>query len=255
VAPLDAVKNTIEIQNFSSPDALAKAAASAWVEILRGVSADKPFLVALSGGRIAKNLFNESSKLLAPLAQAGNLKHLHFFWADERCVPPDNAESNFAMAEELCFKPLGVNESQIHRIRGEQDPLAAAAMAEQELRAIATHLNRNQPAIDLIFLGMGEDGHTASLFPQESSSMVQDPAVYRSVVATKPPPERVTLGYQALLAAKNLWVLASGKGKEQALEKSLAFDGDTPLARVLKGRGSALIFSDIPLRNKQQGIS
>jgi 6-phosphogluconolactonase len=97
----------------------------------------------------------------------------------------------------------------------------------------------------LVFLGLGENGHVASLFPEESESEMADPAVYRAVVAVKPPPRRITLGYAALAAARQVWVLASGAGKEDALRDSLAPNGRTPLARVLQRRAQTRIFTDI----------
>jgi 6-phosphogluconolactonase len=97
----------------------------------------------------------------------------------------------------------------------------------------------------MIFLGVGEDGHTASLFPTEPAEMIKNTAVYRAVVGPKPPPRRVTLGYQTIAAARQVWVLASGAGKENALQVSLKPDGDTPLARVLKMRSQIRILTDI----------
>jgi 6-phosphogluconolactonase len=105
----------------------------------------------------------------------------------------------------------------------------------------------NQPVLDLIFLGMGEDGHVASLFPTEPESMVNDAAVFRAVVGTKPPPNRITIGYQTIAAAREVWVLASGAGKEQALRESTKQAGQTPLARVLRLRSQTTVFTDVRL--------
>jgi 6-phosphogluconolactonase len=103
-----------------------------------------------------------------------------------------------------------------------------------------------QPVLDLIFLGLGEDGHVASLAPDEPESMMQDQAVFRGVHHfAKPPPERITIGYQTIAAAKQVWMLASGTGKEQALRESLAPNGKTSFARVLKLRERTRIYSDI----------
>ena len=102
--------------------------------------------------------------------------------------------------------------------------------------------------LNLILLGMGEDGHVASLFPAEATEMESDPAVYRPVIAPKPPPKRVTLGYAAIRVARQVWVWASGPGKEQALKASMQMRAATPLARVLASRMTTRIFTDI-LRN------
>ena len=100
--------------------------------------------------------------------------------------------------------------------------------------------------IDLVFLGMGEDSHVASLFPGDTEA-VQSRAVYRAVIGPKPPPRRITLGYPALAAAREVWVLASGAGKAGALRDSLAKDGDTPLARVLQSRDKTEILTDFEM--------
>jgi 6-phosphogluconolactonase len=133
-------------------------------------------------------------------------------------------------------------------LRGEDPPESAAAGAEREARAIAPVGENGQPVFDLIFLGMGEDGHIASLFPGESEAAAAGPAVYRPVIASKPPPRRLTMGYSAIAAAKQVWVLASGAGKEGALRNSLAPNGTTPLARVLKSRSETKIYTDIPAK-------
>lgn len=92
---------------------------------------------------------------------------------------------------------------------------------------------------------MGEDGHVASLFPSESEEAMSRGAVFRAVTASKPPPRRITLGYAALAAANEVWVMASGAGKEAALGESLEENGRTPLARLLRLRATTRIFSDI----------
>ena len=125
------------------------------------------------------------------------LANVQFFWADERCVPPDDTESNFRLANELLFAPLKISESQIHRIRGELPPETAAAQAAAELRRFASSNANGQPVLDLIFLGMGEDGHVASLFPDEMEIAGSDKAVYRAVNnSPKPPPNRITIRLQ-----------------------------------------------------------
>ena len=98
--------------------------------------------------------------------------------------------------------------------------------------------------LDLVFLGLGEDGHVASLFPEETEADRASHAIYRPVIATKPPPRRITLGYPAIAAAREVWVLASGAGKEDALRKSLA-GRETSLERVIGLRAHTRIFTDI----------
>jgi 6-phosphogluconolactonase len=102
-----------------------------------------------------------------------------------------------------------------------------------------------RPALDFAFLGMGEDGHVASIFPGDNAE--ESPSIYyRPVMAPKPPAQRITLVMHAILAARNVWVLASGRGKEEALGKSLTPGASTPLGRVVGGRDFTKVFTDIP---------
>ncbi|MBI3191179.1 MAG: 6-phosphogluconolactonase, partial [Pedosphaera parvula] len=223
---------------------LAQAVAARLLDELLAPPADlhRPIL-ALSGGRIAGKLFSalagQSGRARSALGQT------RFFWADERCVTPDDPDSNFGVAQKLLFKPLNIPHEQVYRLRGELPPAEAVAAAEAEARQWAPLNDQGTPVFDLILLGMGEDGHVASLFPGEPETVMDSPAIYRAVVAAKPPPHRITLGYGVIAAARKVWVLASGPGKEAALKESLAGEGRTPLARVLCARKQTLIFTDI----------
>jgi len=233
--------NNVELISFADDRALAEAAAGEWLSQLEtAAQAPMPYCVALSGGRIARRFFDAVTRLIE--TRPVPLNSAHFFWGDERCVPPTDPESNFGIAREFLLGPLGIAGERIHRVRGEEPPELAAAQAESELRRIAPADAAGQPILDLVFLGMGEDGHVASLFPGESEEVMADPRVYRPIRAAKPPPQRITLGYLAIAAAKQTWVLASGPGKENALRESLAPGGRTPLARVLKLRRLTRIF-------------
>src|SRR5438034_9485197 len=112
--------------------------------------------VALSGGRISQHFFTA----VVEGARMGKISfaNAHFFWADERCVPPDDAESNFRVARELLLAPLKIADDRIHRIRGEASPDFAAAEAEAEICRIAPLTDPGQPVLDRVCLGMGEDG-------------------------------------------------------------------------------------------------
>jgi 6-phosphogluconolactonase len=236
--------SSTELLSFPDARSLAETVAGQWLkEIQTAPAGATAYSVALSGGRIARTFFG------SVVAQAKKLNvslgGIVFFWGDERCVPPSDPESNFGMAQQLLLGPLNIAAQQIHRIRGEETPDKAATEAEATLRArVPIHTN-GQPIVDLIFLGMGEDGHVASLFPEEPDDAASSQAVYRPVTAAKPPPQRITIGYPALTAARQVWVLASGPGKETALRESLAPAGRTPLARVLKLRPRTRVFTDI----------
>ena len=234
-----------ELIRFSSPQVLARAAAQHWLDELSQLAKpDGLFGVALSGGRITQSFFNEIVDIAG--TRAINWGGCHFFWADERCVPPDDAESNFKLAAELLLKPLRIQESCIHRLRGEIKPEEAAAEACAKLARVMPCVGGPIPQLDWVFLGMGEDGHVASLFPNTAESLWQarDPfLVVRD--SPKPPPTRLSLSLAAIAAARQVWVLASGTGKTNALQASLAADGGTPLARVIRARHATRIYTDL----------
>src|SRR4051812_23117547 len=117
---------SFDLIQFPSDERLAKAVAGEWLEELENAasSSRQPYWVALSGGRIAKRFFSSVANLAK--TRASLVDSVHFFWGDERCVPPTDPESNFAIANELLFQPLKISASQIHRIRGEESPDSAA---------------------------------------------------------------------------------------------------------------------------------
>jgi len=237
------VKNA-ELLSFANADELARAAARAWLDEIEAANrANKTHCVALSGGRIAQKFFAS----VAEQSQARKISFagVHFFWADERCVPPTDPDSNFKLANELLLLPLKISAENIHRLRGEDSPPAAVIIAEAELFRRAPKDENQQPVLDLIFLGMGEDGHVASLFPNAPANILDISVPFLVVEnSPKPPPTRVSLTYKTIFAAKNIWVLVSGAGKESALGESLSPKGSTPLARVVQTR-PVKIFSDI----------
>lgn len=234
------------ILQFENAQALAAEAAKRFVA---AIPPRAPFHVALSGGRISKAFYEAIVQQVRATGQ--NVDHVHFFFADERCVPASHSDSNFLTARQTLFDPLQVRAEQTHRIHGEVDDQFAAQEAEAELCRIAPLDSSGQPALDLVILGMGEDGHTASLFPGEGADLLADARVYRAVVAVKPPPKRITLGYAPLRTARELWVLASGSGKESAFRQVQAEitsgKPQLPLSRVLLNSSKFLIFSDIRL--------
>lgn len=232
-----------ELLRFDDAPSLAAAAAGRWMEEVGATeAADAAFCVALSGGRIAGTLFDEVARRAAE--QGSRLERVHFFWADERCVPPDHPESNFRLASARLLDPLGIAPMRIHRIPGEKPSRQAALEAAREVLRVAGDVTATCPSMDLILLGMGEDGHVASLFPGDTAP--EDPQViYREVIGPKPPPQRVTLSYHMLAAAREVWVLASGPGKASALASALKLDTGVPLGRLFSLRRQTLVFTDI----------
>ena len=150
--PNPRIKNSsscrILINFFSEKQALLNALQRQWISFLKIAAKSKePVIVALSGGRIAPELFNSFAEIT--LNRFGDvLPKIHFFWADERCVPMDSPESNFNIANRYLFQPLKINDKQIHRIRGEVEPETATALATEEF----IQIKKNRRIFDLIIL-------------------------------------------------------------------------------------------------------
>ena len=237
--------NPYELMAFQNSTALAQTAATAWLEeVEKAGRTGKPYCVALSGGRIAQDFFTAVAEMAGH--RSARFEGVHFFWTDERCVPPTDSESNYRVARELLFEPLTIPGRQIHRVCGEDSPAASAETVTADLCRLAAKDAQGRPVMDMIFLGLGEDGHVASLFPGEPEALAASPAIYRAISnSPKPPPNRVTLGYAAIASARKVWMLASGKGKEAPLRASLSPGGTTPFARVLQARRDTRIFTDV----------
>lgn len=194
----------------------------------------RPLTLALSGGRICQQFYpamvTENGRRGAALGSG------HFFWADERCVPPDHPESNYRVAEDLLLRPLGAAAENVHRLRGEEPPDAAAARARAELEAVPVRDAHGVPVLDLVILGMGEDGHIASLFPENLARDAARPDWVYATTGPKPPPQRLTLGFPVLAAARRVLLLVSGGGKAATLSASLSGAAATPLAHLFTRR-------------------
>jgi 6-phosphogluconolactonase len=172
------------------------------------------FDVALSGGSTPRAL--HALLAASPDRERIDWTKLQFYWGDERCVPPDDAESNYRMARETLLALVPVSEGQIHRMRGELQPEAAAEQYERELRATMALGAGDLPRFHLLFLGMGPDGHTLSLFPQTGALDVHDRAVTANYVP-KLDAHRVTLTYPAANNAAVVAFLVAGADKADAL--------------------------------------
>ena len=238
----------LKLISFASADDLASAAASAWLDEIESANrAGKPHCVALSGGRIMQRCFTATAEQArqrqVPFA------NVHFFWADERCVPPTDPDSNFKLANELLLLPLKIAAKNIHRLRGEDSPAAAVSQAEAELGRTAPKNQNLRPVLDLVLLSMGEDGHIASLFPNADPITLNSPAPFLPVEnSPKPPARRISLSYTAIADARRVWAMVSGAGKEAAFRESIQPSGRTPLARVIQSRpppSPVKVFTDL----------
>ena len=170
--------------------------------------------LALSGGGTPARTY----ELLAD--RVGDWDGVQVWFADERCVPPEDERSNHRLATETLLDAAAVPAEQVHRMRGELGPEEGAASYAREL---LDHLGRAGPVVlDLIILGIGPDGHVASLFPSATTLSAGEDAVCLGVRdSPKPPPERITLSLAVLRAARSCLLLATGAGKADAVSAML----------------------------------
>lgn len=173
------------------------------------------FVVALSGGSTPRSLYERLAA--PPYDSTVPWSQVVVLWGDERCVPPEHAESNYRMARETLLDHVPIPAANVHRIRGEDDPVAAARAYEQTLRSV---LRTPQGRIDLVLLGLGVDGHTASLFPGAPAATDGEPWVIACRVPAEPP-WRVTLTPVIINAAAEVLFLVSGEAKAAIVRRVL----------------------------------
>jgi 6-phosphogluconolactonase len=240
----------VQLHSFATDADLAQQAARAWLDSLTALAGTgRAPTVALAGGRITGTFYDAVVKLATP-AEVALVRGVEFFWGDERCVPPDSADSNFKLAKDRLFDPLAVPAARQHRVRGELDPGVAAERVTAELRQLAPFSGAGRPILDLVLLGMGEDGHVASLFPCAPSEVLESQAVYLPVIGPKPPPQRVSLSYATLREAAAVWVLVAGAGKAEPLRDALAGASSHGLGRMLAQRSQTTIFESVGLGSR-----
>ncbi len=208
----------MNLQAFESREELAEAAARDFARRAEAAIAERGrFAVALAGGSTPKAAY----ELLArEYADRLDWSKVHAFFGDERSVPLEHEDSNYRMAREALLDHVPVGS--VHRMRGELPPEKAAAAYEEELKEF---FGGEQPVFDLIQLGIGEDGHTASLFPQTPALDVEGRIAVANQVE-KLETTRITLTAPVLNAARAVVFLVAGEGKAEALKEILEGDGD-----------------------------
>ena len=163
---------------------------------------------------------------------------MHLWESDERCVGPDDPESNFRMIRESLLQAIAIPDQHVHRVMGERGPDAAADAYEGELRAVVEHRTQaDVPILDVVMCGLGEDGHTMSLFPGHAEVTVKDRLVVGVRNAPKPPPERVSFTLDLVHAARRTILLTAGASKAEALSAILEGpDSHVPASLLRFGR-------------------
>ena len=227
---------------YYDSEELARAAADLFVSLAQeAISARGEFRVALSGGSTPKIL--HAFLTTGPRREAVDWKHVFIFWGDERYVLPSDEQSNEKMARETLLNLVPIPENQIFPMYAQGGPEHAADLYSSTLSRL-----KQPPLFDLVLLGLGADGHTASLFPDE-------PGVFESerlVIAAKAPvnaPDRLTLTPPALLSARHVVFLVSGADKAEALFSMLEGDEDfnfTPAQAIARKANKILVLADTP---------
>jgi 6-phosphogluconolactonase len=230
----------IRVQVLTSAQELARAAS--WFiqhKLLEASRKRGRVLLALSGGSTPLPVYKRLAKLALPW------NNLHLFWGDERCVPPDHQNSNFGNACRALIDRVPIPEANVHRIQGELEPAEAAESYEHDLRQF---FGPEPPSMDLVLLGMGADGHTASLFPGGPELEEYQRWVVGSVPpqGIEPDVPRVTCTFPVFNAARSVLFLVAGADKRPATSRILRVLGngrELPAGRV-RPKGELAWFLD-----------
>ena len=245
------MKKRPEIRSYPSLPELSRGAAEYICEIAEGALKERgTFTFVLCGGTTPRLLYEQLAE--QPFANRIDWQYTHLFWGDERCLPPDHSDSNFALAYETMISKVAVPPANVHRIEAETDSAKTAAEKyEKSLRQFfgaATEPDsiRTFPSFDLVLQGLGEDGHTASLFPGDAAleeKIKWAVAVDGSTAA--PPVPRVSLTLPVLNEARHMVFLVSGARKRKVFQEILnnPEKAGYPAARV-EPSGKLLWFID-----------
>jgi len=205
-----------DVYIYDDADQVARAAADTFVSLVAGALADRALArVALAGGSTPKAMY----RLLASPAYRERVewRRVEIFFGDERCVPPDHPDSNYRMAREALLDHVPLGADRVHRIAGERPPAEAAAAYQQRLMQVLG----DPPRLDVVLLGMGPDGHTASLFPG-TPVLDEQRALAAPVYVAKFDSWRVTLTVPVLSAAAHVVITTTGAEKADALATALS---------------------------------
>ncbi len=199
------------IKIYNTPELLAESFA---VFLTKKVSEKERYNIALSGGSTPEIIFEVLAKNFSDKI---NWSKVHFFWGDERCVAPDSDESNYKMAKQTLFDKINISKDNIHRIRGESKPIGEAIRYSDEI-LINLPVENNIPCFDLIMLGLGEDGHTASIFP-DRPDLFQSKKICESVKHPLTHQDRITITGPVINNARCAAFFVTGKNKSIIVKK------------------------------------
>jgi 6-phosphogluconolactonase len=211
------------IRLFPDNPAVANAFAADLVELLQTLTASQTKVsVSLSGGSTPKLLFEVLAK---KFNHSVDWSKIQFFWGDERCVPPTDQESNFGEAERLFLSKIEIPTGNIYRVHGEADPASERVRYGQLIAANVESNESGTPSFDIMLLGMGDDGHTASIFPAQIELLKSDQICE---IATHPQSgqKRITVTGKIINASKHVFFLVTGAGKADVLSEIFGKTGN-----------------------------
>ncbi len=191
------------------------------------------FRIALSGGNTPRPVYSEVARIGRDLPW----ERILITFGDERCVLPDDAQSNFRMAREALFVPASVPEKSIMRMRGEIDPQIAAQQYQDDLDLLATQRGEQMYRHDLILLGLGDDGHTASLFPESAALDETTQRVVANFVS-KLNAWRLTFTFPLINHARHVCFLVNATKQAKLIERVITGDPQFPVSRVNPSAGT-----------------
>jgi 6-phosphogluconolactonase len=240
-----AKKIHVEYRVFTDQDALSQATAERFVHGIRAaVAARGVARIAISGGGSPRPVFSLLADPNQPYRAAIPWDRLWIFWVDERCVPPQHPDSNFGAARELLLDRVPLPPDHAIRIEGELDPEQAAARYESAIRGHFRLEGAQGPVFDVLQLGMGDDGHCASLFPHTAALH----EVIRIAIANHVPQQkqswRVTLTWPVINAARDVFFLIDGAAKADPLGRVLRgpYDPETLPSQLIRPQTGRLLF-------------
>lgn len=212
---------TTETKTFADPAAVAAAFAAEFATWVEGQGQDK-ITVALSGGKTPKVLFELWA---SEFADKIDWSRIHFFWVDERCVAPDDSDSNYGSFKALFLDKVQIAEENVHRVLGESDPDEERSRYENDVYEHVEIDDNAIPQFDMVVLGLGDDGHTASIFPHQSQFLKSD-QVCEVAIHPETAQKRITLTGPVLNGAKRVAFLVTGENKADVLAQVINRSGD-----------------------------
>lgn len=230
------------VRVFPDPEALAQSIATILIRDLDRIEADQFYTLALSGGTTPEYIYRYLSD-----HYAGRIswEKLLVFWGDERCVPPEESESNFRMAYESLLQNVPIPDANVYRIRGENDPAEEAKQYSELVSSMVPFYN-GMPQFDLMLLGLGDDGHTASIFP-DRPDLLTTPQLYDVAVRPGTRQKRITATGKLINNSSRIYFIVTGSQKASVVSEIIEAKSGSdryPASRIKPGSGQLVWLLD-----------